>query len=94
MLYLEEGVDPEKKAREWGDWFEGWAVAFDKREAVGRGVFGPLSPESGAYLGDVIVCFRGDALLDGVGGTDIKMPGVHGSWTEAEARIPLIAVVK
>ena len=94
MLYLEEGQDPRLKAEEWERYFGGWAMAFDKRQAVERGVFGPLSPESGAYLGDVIVCFKGEALLDGLGGKDIEMPGVHGSWTQAEARIPLIAVVK
>lgn len=94
MLYLEDGQDPRLKAEEWEKYFGGWAMTFDKRQAIERGVFGPLSAESGAYLGDVIVCFRGEALLDGMGGKDIEMPGVHGSWTQAEARIPLIAVVK
>ena len=94
MLYLEEGEDAREKALEWENYFKGWAMAFDKQEAIERGVFGPLSAESGSYLGDVIVCFRGEALLDGVGGKEIEMPGVHGSWTEAEARIPLIAVLK
>ncbi|MBR4399555.1 MAG: alkaline phosphatase family protein [Aeriscardovia sp.] len=94
MLYLEEGQDACLKAKEWEDYFDGWAVAFDKRHAVEKGIFGPLSPESGAYLGDVLVSFKGEALLDGMGGKGVKMPGVHGSWTQAEARIPLIAVLK
>jgi len=68
-----------------------WVATRD--EAVAAGWFGPVDPVVAPRIGDVLVAARKSvAWWDGrsTGGAPGTMVGHHGSWSDDEARVPLL----
>jgi Type I phosphodiesterase / nucleotide pyrophosphatase len=77
----------------WRGRLAGRADVLDRDEAIGSGLFGPVSPEHALRLGDVVVICTGDTALLATGWESpdtAKLVGFHGGLTPAEMRIPLI----
>ncbi|MFM1966134.1 MAG: hypothetical protein RL134_1859 [Actinomycetota bacterium] len=76
----------------WRDHLAERAYVLDREEAVARGLFGPTDEDYAERVGDVVVLARGDTIL--VSEVDPLVSGLlgqHGSVTEAEMHIPLLA---
>lgn len=77
---------------ELGDAF--WVI--DRDEAIGHGLFGPVTDAARGRIGDVLAIARG-------GGAVVRrdreprlarLPGQHGSLTEAELLVPLVRIAR
>lgn len=77
-----------------------WAAQLGERawvrtraEAVAEGWFGEMAPGMAGRFGDVVVAMRDDyAVLTDARRKEWDLVGMHGSLTDAEIRVPLIAV--
>jgi hypothetical protein len=82
-------------AARWENRFGAEAWILTRREAIERGMFGPVVTERvHGRIGDLLVAVHGDlALYDGrrVRPQAFEMVGQHGSWTKAERQVPLVA---
>lgn len=108
-VYTTDGADPADVATRWADRLGGDAVVRLRDDAVRQGWFGPAAGPGSevpdhvrAAMGDVVVATTG-----GEGGSGAAtvvdsrlhspearaMPGVHGSLTPYEMRIPLLVAV-
>lgn len=91
-VYAEDGT-ADRVAAAWRAAESSRAWVMTRDEAVGAGLFGPVSPEVSPRIGDVLVAARGrvayydDRLADK--GAQ-RMVGQHGSLTAAERLVPLI----
>ena len=91
-LYLSAGTDPDRVAAEWATVAGQRAWVMTRSEAVGSGLFGPVAPEVGARLGDVLIAARKQVafyLSDDAPGA-LAMVGQHGSFSEEERGVPLM----
>jgi hypothetical protein len=96
MLYAHRGAtaeDVDQIAQRYRSVVHDRAHVLTKQEALDANLFGPVDPRVKPMIGDVIVMARGrvtivnsNAQTEGAR----HMPGVHGSHTEMERRIPLI----
>lgn len=96
MLYAHRGADSSEVsqiAQRWKSVLADQAHVFTKQEALDMNLFGPVDPRVKPMIGDVIVMahhrvtiVNSHAQTEGAR----HMPGVHGSHTEIERRIPLI----
>ena len=92
-LYLHEGVD----ATGWSELFQdtvgdGFRVR-TRAELLDAGVFGSVSANNEARIGDVVVFAEGRSSLydeQTASGSSRAMRGQHGSFTDAEIRVPHI----
>jgi hypothetical protein len=94
-VHLVPDADPEVVAARWTDVLGDAAVVLTREQAVGAGLFGPVSAHVGPLLGDLVVATAGRAtVVDSRTQTPASMQlvGVHGSLTTAELRVPLLAV--
>jgi len=93
MLYVKKDTDPQETANEWANYLKDQAIVLTKQEAIQHHVFGEVAPHVLPMIGDVIVMCTGDTtIVDSrvQPSTMMSMPGVHGSLTEYETRIPLL----
>lgn len=93
MLYAQDGVDPEDMAGRWRQGLENRAVIMTKGEAVAAGVFGSVDERVLPMIGDVLVAACGQVTLVDSGtqkDAATRLPGVHGSRTILETRIPCL----
>lgn len=68
------------------------AHVLDREEAVEKGLFGPTEEDYAERVGDVVVLARGDTVLvSEVDPLVSSLVGQHGSVTDAEMHIPLLA---
>jgi hypothetical protein len=92
-LHLEVGVDPRSTAASWEAAYGGEAWVATRDDAIDAGWFGPVAEEVRSRIGDVLVAarkavaFYTEAAFAGHAG---RMIGQHGSWTDAEVRVPLL----
>lgn len=96
MVYAEEETDTEELADRWRAALDGRARVLTRQEAVRAGLFGPVAERIRPMIGDLVVMADGnttivDSRVQSEGA--MSMPGVHGSWTEMESRIPLLVDV-
>lgn len=93
MVYAKVGEDVDELAERWKSELGERAHVFTKNEAISAGLFGHVSPRIRPMIGDLIVMANGQTtLVDSRTQSEgaMSMPGVHGSWTEQESRIPLL----
>ena len=96
-LYLEEDADAgtarQRLLDAWRGRFGDRIWAFTREEAMAAGLFGPVRPEVGRRVGDVMIAAR-DALAfydtRRVRPTAMEVVGQHGSLTKAEREVPLL----
>ncbi|MBO9578867.1 MAG: alkaline phosphatase family protein [Microbacteriaceae bacterium] len=92
-LYASPDADPAGLAARWAEAVGDDAWAGTRDEALAADWFGPVAPEVAPRIGDVLVAARRgvayytEAALAGSAG---RMVGQHGSWTDAETRVPLL----
>jgi hypothetical protein len=94
-VHLVPDADPEVVAARWTDVLGDAAVVLTRAQAVGAGLFGPVSAHVEPLLGDLVVATAGRAtVVDSRTQTpaSMRLVGVHGSLTTAELRVPLLAV--
>jgi hypothetical protein len=95
-VYTEPGADPVGVAERWRDVLGDDAIVVGREEAVAAGWFGPVADHVAEVIGDVVVASTGRATVvdSRLHTTEARaMPGVHGSLTETEMLVPLLAVV-
>ncbi|NNU28602.1 alkaline phosphatase family protein [Isoptericola sediminis] len=93
-VYTAPGADVAAVADRWADELGEDAVVVTGEAAIAAGWFGPVADHVRPVVGDVLVAARGRATV-----VDSRlhpsaarqMPGVHGSLTETEMTVPLIA---
>lgn len=93
MLYAQDGEDPEDIARRWRNRLEDRAQVRTKSQAIGDGLFGPVSERVKPVIGDVIVqAADGMTIVDSRTQNDkaTHLPSVHGSQTRLEMEIPCL----
>lgn len=96
MLYAHRGADSSEIAQiaqRWKSVLGDRAHIFTQQEALDTNLFGPVDPRVKPMIGDVIVMAHHRAtIVNSKAQTEgaRHMPGVHGSHTEMERRIPLI----
>lgn len=93
-VYLEPGADPDEVAARWAAFLGERAVVLRRDEAVADGLFGPVAAHVAPWLGDLIVIALGTTtIVDSRTQSEAarSLRGVHGSLTEFEMEIPLIA---
>ena len=91
-LHTEPGAATDVQAT-WSEVLDGWAQVYSREQAVGTGMFGPVSPAHLARIGDVVVVCTGDAAVLATGHEPpetARLIGFHGAATAAEMAIPLI----
>jgi hypothetical protein len=96
MVYKEDGEYTDRLAARWREALGDAARVFTRDEAVSSGLFGPVEERIRPMIGDLVVLANGhttivDSRFESIGA--MSMPGVHGSWTEMESRIPLLVDV-
>lgn len=93
-LHLASDADPDQVAARWQETLQDSALVLTSDAAISTGLFGPeVSELSRRILGDLVVLARDrTVILDARTQTPAarSLPGVHGSLTSAEARVPLI----
>ncbi|AEG44537.1 alkaline phosphatase family protein [Isoptericola variabilis] len=95
-VYTEPGADPADVAAQWRDVLGEDAVVVLGDDAIHAGWFGQVAGHVREAVGDVVVASTGRATV-----VDSRlhtaearaMPGVHGSLTQTEMHVPLLAVV-
>ncbi|MDO8145160.1 alkaline phosphatase family protein [Isoptericola sp. 178] len=93
-VYTAPGADAAAVADRWADELGEDAVVVTGEAAIAAGWFGPVADHVRPVVGDVLAAARGRATV-----VDSRlhpsaarhMPGVHGSLTETEMTVPLIA---
>ena len=94
-LYLDDGVGVEGVAGRWSAAEGGRAWVLTRDEAIGAELFGPVDAEVRPRIGDIVVAARGgiayydDRVADKA---PQRMVGQHGSLTDQERTVPLIAL--
>lgn len=96
MVYAEPGEDTDELAHRWTAALDGRARVYSRQQAIDNGLFGPVEERIRPMIGDLVVMANGnttvvDSRVQSEGA--MSMPGVHGSWTEMESRIPLLVDV-
>jgi Type I phosphodiesterase / nucleotide pyrophosphatase len=94
MLYAEPGATDEVLAT-WRGRLESRAWVLSRDEAIGHGLFGPVSALVLPRIGDVIVAMRDNfAVVDSRTARPklLALLGLHGSLTPEEMAIPLLQV--
>jgi len=92
-LHADAGTSATELAERWRDAVGGESWVATRDEAIAAGWFGPVDPEVLPRIGDVLVATRKavayytEAAIAGSAG---RMVGQHGSWTDAETRVPLL----
>lgn len=92
-LYLHHGIEP----RRWAEMFQdtlgnGFRVR-TRAELLEAGVFGVVSAQNAARIGDVVAFANGKSSLydeQTASGSSLAMRGQHGSFSDAEIRVPHI----
>jgi len=93
-VYLEPGADVEQVAARWATYLGDRAIVLRRDEAVADGLFGPVAAHVVPWLGDLVVLALGaTTIVDSRTQSEAArtLLGVHGSLTEFEMEIPLIA---
>ena len=93
MVYKAPGTETAELAARWKNELGDRARVLTRDEAIEAGLFGPVLDRLHPMIGDLIVLANGlttivDSGVESIGA--MTMPGVHGSWTEIESRIPLL----
>jgi hypothetical protein len=94
-VYTEPGADPNEVAVRWRDVLGQDAVVVLRDEAVDAGWFGPVADHVRDVVGDLVVATTGRATVvdSRLHTTEARaLPGVHGSLTETEMHVPLLAL--
>ncbi|MDQ1538870.1 MAG: hypothetical protein QOE58_3263 [Actinomycetota bacterium] len=94
QLYCEPGAAGDVLAT-WRERVDARAWVLSREEAVGRGLFGPVSEHVLPRIGDVIVAMRDNfAIVDSRTARPalLALLGLHGSLTSEEVSIPLLQV--
>jgi len=92
-LHAEESVDPAVLAGRWRDAVDDEAWVVTREEAIAAGWFGPVDPVVVPRIGDVLVAARKRVAYyteKAFAGSAGRMVGQHGSWSDAETRVPLL----
>lgn len=92
-LHLEQDVDPAVVATAWLDARGADAWVATRHEAIDAGWFGEVDPAVLPRIGDVLVAARKAVAYyteSAFAGSAGRMVGQHGSWTDAETRVPLL----
>lgn len=92
-LYTRE---PEAVAQRWSEVLGTRAVVLTRAQAIAADYFGPVAPHAEQIIGDVVVATQGRvAIQDSVqqSAAALNLVGMHGSTSEAERQVPLVAVV-
>jgi len=92
-VYVEAGTDPRDVAARWAGVLGADGLVVLRDDAVAAGWLGPVADHVLPVLGDVIVAARGAATVvdSRVHPASARaMPGVHGSLTPAEMKVPLL----
>ena len=92
-LHLDQEVDPATVAARWQDAFGSQAWIATRSEAIEAGWFGTVADEVRPRIGDVLVAARKAVAFyteEDFAGHAGRMVGQHGSWTDAETRVPLL----
>ena len=99
QLHLEDPGDRARRDRlvqAWGAAFGDRAWILDRDELIEAGYFGAgMRPGVRERIGDLIVAAHGPLALYDLRRTRpaaLEMVGQHGSWTEAERSVPLLAL--
>jgi hypothetical protein len=93
QLYFDPGLPQEERDALVAAWREAeghrsWVVT--RREAIEAGWFGPVAPEVGPRIGDLLVAARkGIAYYRDADERGRSMIGQHGSWSSDETQVPL-----
>ncbi|HTX97026.1 MAG TPA: alkaline phosphatase family protein [Mycobacterium sp.] len=93
-LHTEAGAAADVQAA-WGEVLDGRAEVYNREEAVATGMFGPVSPQHLARIGDVVVTCTGDAAVLATSHEppeSARLVGFHGAATAAETAIPLMVL--
>lgn len=96
MVYAEKDQNISELADRWRVALGERARVFTRDEALAKGIFGHVADRIRPMIGDLVVMANGlttivDSRFQSEGA--MSMPGVHGSWTEMESRIPLLVDV-
>jgi hypothetical protein len=94
-VHLDAGADPAVVAARWSETLGDAAVVLTGDEAIGAGLFGPVSAHVRPLIGDLVVATTGRAtVVDSRTQTpaSLRLVGVHGSLTPAEVQVPLLAL--
>jgi len=93
QLHLAPDADPEAVAARWLDTVGADAWVATREAAIAAGWFGRVAPEVLPRIGEVLVAARKGVAYyteQDFAGSAGRMVGQHGSWTEAETRVPLL----
>lgn len=93
MLYADENTNPEDIINRWQKILGNHALIRNKKQAIEDGVFGKVSSNAEAVLGDILVQAKDSCtIVDSRMQTDkaMSLPSVHGSITHMEMDIPCI----
>ena len=92
-LYLHEGIQADEWAKRFGTRLGAGFRVRTRADLLDAHVFGAVSPEHEARIGDVVVFAEGAASLydeQSASRSSLAMRGQHGSFSDAEIRIPHI----
>lgn len=92
-LHAAPGADPVALAARWHEAVGEEAWVATRQNAIDAGWFGPVDPAVAGRIGDVLVAARKSVAYyteEAFAGRAGRMVGQHGSWTEAETRVPLL----
>jgi hypothetical protein len=90
-VYAEEGAAPSVLAA-WRERLAGQAWVMSREEAVGEGLFGPVSNAMVARIGDVVAVPYADVAIVATEAEPVEssLIGMHGSLVPAEQLVPLL----
>ncbi len=91
-LHTEPGAAADVQAT-WREVLDGGAEVYLREQAVATGMFGPVTPQHLARIGNVVVVCTGDAAVLATAHEPpetARLIGFHGAGTAAEMAIPLI----
>jgi Type I phosphodiesterase / nucleotide pyrophosphatase len=96
QLHFEPGLTAKERAslvERWRSSEEERAWVATRDEAIEAGWFGPVAPEVAPRIGDLLVAARKNIAYYDSSPASAKsraMIGQHGSWSDAEVRVPLL----
>lgn len=90
-VYAEDGAAPSVLAV-WRERLAGQAWVMSREEAIGEGLFGPVSASMAARVGDVVAVPHADVAIVATEAEPIEssLIGMHGSLVPAEQLVPLL----